>query len=170
MHINWKPHFITFFFRCFKFRTFIVNERFYTFSNLAEFSYLIHLKMIITVFLHLSLVQSLLKPLRRILTKMRNFKLIFRSLWTFGISNTFFFRNHFINLCHHEEDFGIKIMSYNFFATSHGKSVCDGIGALAKRTARKASLKGVTILTSEQMYNYLNDNVAGIRCIHLLIL
>ena len=61
-------------------------------------------------------------------------------------------------------------MSYNFFATSHGKSACDGIGAVAKCTARKASLQGVTILTPEQMYNYLNDNVTGIRCIHLLIL
>ena len=58
------------------------------FSNLAEFGYLIHLKNDNNWFLHFSLLQSPLKPFRRILTKIRKFKLIFRSLWTFGISNT----------------------------------------------------------------------------------
>lgn len=33
----------------------------------------------------------------------------------------------FLNLCHHEVDFGITV-TWSFFATSHGKSPCDGIG------------------------------------------
>ena len=38
---------------------------------------------------------------------------------------------NFINLCH-KEDFGF-FAEWNFFATSHGKSVCDRIGGTAKR-------------------------------------
>ena len=33
---------------------------------------------------------------------------------------------NFLNLCYHEEDFGVKA-EWHFFATSHGKSPCDGI-------------------------------------------
>ena len=47
---------------------------------------------------------------------------------------------HFLNLCHHVSDFGISC-EWNFFATSHGKSPCDGIGRTVKRLAAKASLQ-----------------------------
>lgn len=73
------------------------------------------------------------------------------------------FRNHFSNLCYHEREFGLKIISYNFFATSHGKSACDGIGAVIKRTVRKASKQGVQILNAEQMYGYLSTKETNIR-------
>lgn len=39
----------------------------------------------------------------------------------------------------HEEDFELKTEWY-FHSTSHGKSVYDGIGAILKRGARRASL------------------------------
>ena len=53
--------------------------------------------MIKTLFSHFLLLQSPLKPFRRILTKITNFKLIFRSLWTFEISNTFIINTaHFV--------------------------------------------------------------------------
>jgi len=45
-----------------------------------------------------------------------------------------------LNLCHHERDFGLSA-SWSFFATSHGKSPCDGVGGSVKRMTTKASLQ-----------------------------
>ena len=45
----------------------------------------------------------------------------------------------FLNLCKHKEDFGLHA-SWLFFATSHGKSPCDGIRGTIKRLTAKASL------------------------------
>ena len=36
-------------------------------------------------------------------------------------------RKNFLNLLNHKVDFNIKA-EWNFFATSHGKSPCDGLG------------------------------------------
>ncbi|XP_066934504.1 uncharacterized protein [Clytia hemisphaerica] len=47
---------------------------------------------------------------------------------------------NFMNLCHHQEDFGIDA-EWIFFATSHGKSPCDGIGGFVKRHVAKRSLQ-----------------------------
>ena len=44
-------------------------------------------------------------------------------------------------MCCHEKDFGIKVGTYNFFATSHGKNSCDGIGGTFKRTAVRHCLR-----------------------------
>ena len=44
-----------------------------------------------------------------------------------------------VNLIHHEEDFGIKA-DWSFYATAHGKSTSDVIGALLKRKAARNSL------------------------------
>ena len=49
-------------------------------------------------------------------------------------------RKNFINLCHHVVDFGIPA-EWHYFATSHGKSACDGVGGTVKRMAAKASLQ-----------------------------
>ena len=50
---------------------------------------------------------------------------------------------HSINLCHHFHDFSIEC-TWNFFATSHGKSPCDGIGGTVKRLTSQASLQCLT--------------------------
>ena len=47
---------------------------------------------------------------------------------------------NFLNLCFHKEDFGVEA-EWVFFATSHGKSPCDGIGGAVKRHAAKRSLQ-----------------------------
>ena len=47
---------------------------------------------------------------------------------------------NFLNLCFHKEDYGIDA-EWIFFATSHGKSPCDGIGGAVKRHAAKRSLQ-----------------------------
>ena len=45
-----------------------------------------------------------------------------------------------LNLCNHESDFGMPA-EWHFFATSHGKGPCDGIGGTVKRLATRASLQ-----------------------------
>ena len=45
-----------------------------------------------------------------------------------------------LDLCEHEKDFGMKA-SLSFFATSHGKSPCDGIGGTVKRSTAMESLR-----------------------------
>ena len=49
------------------------------------------------------------------------------------------FKN-FLNLCLHKEDFSIKA-EWIFFATSHRKSLCGGIGGVVKCHAAKRSLQ-----------------------------
>ena len=46
---------------------------------------------------------------------------------------------NFANLCNHQKDFGLDA-KWNFFATSHGKQPCDGIGGTMKRIVAKESL------------------------------
>ena len=43
------------------------------------------------------------------------------------------------NLIFHQEDFHVQA-EWNFFATSHGKNACDGVGGTIKRLAAHASL------------------------------
>lgn len=71
------------------------------------------------------------------------------------------------NLLHHESDYGIKA-SWNFFATSHGKNTCDGIGGTVKRLARRHSLQQVSsghILTPAQLYEWTVENISGIKAL-----
>ena len=51
-------------------------------------------------------------------------------------------KNHknFINLCHNQQDFNMDA-EWIFFATSHGKSPCDGAGGFAKCYVAKHSLQ-----------------------------
>ena len=67
------------------------------------------------------------------------------------------FKN-FINLCHHELDHGIKA-EWHFFASSHGKSPCDGIGGTTKRLVARASLQAT------ETYQILSPN----KCLNGLI-
>ena len=39
-----------------------------------------------------------------------------------------------MNLCYHKEGFGVQA-EWHFYATSHGKGQCDGIGGTVKRLA-----------------------------------
>ena len=76
---------------------------------------------------------------------------------------------HFLNLCHHQEDFGIGCQ-WNFFATSHGKSPCDGIGGTVKRVTAKASLQRSMedqILNAKLMFEYCDQEILGIEFFYL---
>lgn len=68
------------------------------------------------------------------------------------------YKNHknFTNLLQHKEDFGIAA-EWHFFATSHRKSACDGIGGTVKRLAAWASLQAVDknhILTPSDLFSW----------------
>ena len=51
-----------------------------------------------------------------------------------GATSQYKNRKNFLNLCHHEMDFGVKA-EWKFSATSHGKGACDGLGGTVKRLA-----------------------------------
>ena len=64
-------------------------------------------------------------------------------------------RKNFANLCCHEQDFEMSA-EWHFFATSHGKGPCDGVGGTVKRLAARASLQRLyedQILTPRQLFD-----------------
>jgi len=70
-----------------------------------------------------------------------------------------------INLCHNEVDFGVKA-DWSFFATSHGKSACDGIGGTVKRLATRASLQrplDSQILMPLDLFKFCDSQIKGIQ-------
>ena len=76
------------------------------------------------------------------------------------------FKN-FSNLTFHNEEFGIAA-EWHFFATSHGKSPCDGVGGTVKREVARASLQATTsgfLLTPEDLYKWCQQHISGIKFI-----
>jgi hypothetical protein len=71
---------------------------------------------------------------------------------------------NFINICLHEKDFDVKCI-WSFFATSHGKSPCDGLGGTLKRLTARASLQRTLsnqIITARQVFEYCKEEIKGI--------
>jgi len=65
-------------------------------------------------------------------------------------------KSNFLNLAYHLDDFGIDA-EWHFFATSHGKSPCDGVGGTVKRLAARASLQRPRdnhIMTPRALYDW----------------
>ncbi|GBL84422.1 hypothetical protein AVEN_66656-1 [Araneus ventricosus] len=76
---------------------------------------------------------------------------------------------NFVNLCLHEKDFKLKAQ-WSFFATSHGKTECDGIGGTVKRLARKQSLQqhlDRPITTTNELFEFCKVNIANITFQHI---
>lgn len=74
-------------------------------------------------------------------------------------------RKNFLNICLHKNDFGIDA-EWHFFATSHGKNACDGLGGTVKRLATKASLQrpyDQQIMTPYQLFEFANVHIPGIE-------
>ncbi len=68
------------------------------------------------------------------------------------------------NLCLHEEDFGCPA-EWHFFATSHGKGPCDGIGGTVKRLAARASLQkpySDQIMTARDLFHFTTENIPSV--------
>lgn len=70
-----------------------------------------------------------------------------------------------MNLCLHEKNFQLKAQ-WSFFATSHGKTECDGIGSTVKRLARKESLQRHLkrqIITTNDLFDFCKKNIKNIN-------
>ena len=64
--------------------------------------------------------------------------------------------NNMTNLSLHEQDFGIKAV-WTFTSSGHGKSPCDGLGAVIKSSARKYLLKHgpeMAFSSAKDFYNF----------------
>lgn len=86
-----------------------------------------------------------------------------------GASSQYKNKKNFINICYHKTDFGVDC-EWNFFASSHGKNACDGIGGTTKRAVARASLQrpySNQILTPEEMYRFCSENISGIQFIYV---
>ena len=62
-------------------------------------------------------------------------------------------KSNFLNLLLHKKDFSVEA-EWHFFATSHGKGACDGIGGCVKRNAYRACLQDNTIVTVPKLYEW----------------
>ena len=85
--------------------------------------------------------------------------------WSDGAAGQYKNCKNFQNLLKHEEDFGVAA-EWHFFATSHGKSPCDGIGGTVKRLARSASLQATVsghIVTPNQLFDWANAHIPGVQ-------
>ena len=72
---------------------------------------------------------------------------------------------HFLNLCHHKEDFGVEA-EWHFFATSHGKGASDGVGGTIKREAAKESLRRAAdkqILTAFDLFQFAKTQLSSMN-------
>jgi hypothetical protein len=72
-------------------------------------------------------------------------------------------KSSFIKLCHHNTGFGINAEWYFFFASSHGKGPCDGVGGTIKRLATLPSLHDHQILTTAQLYSWAKEHIPSIH-------
>ena len=89
--------------------------------------------------------------------------------FTDGCAGQYKNRYNFINLAYHKYDFDGIVAEWHFFATSHGKNACDGIGGTCKRCAWKASLQRHStnqILTAIDFFNYCNSHLKSIKCFY----
>lgn len=85
-----------------------------------------------------------------------------------GAASQYKNKSNFLNLCHHSADFSVKA-EWNFFASSHGKNACDGVGGSVKRLAAQASLRMVyndQIMTPRQLYDWAKENIKNIDFIY----
>lgn len=79
-----------------------------------------------------------------------------------GAASQYKNKYNFINLLKHEEDFGVKA-EWHFFATSHGKGACDGIGGTVKRHAYRSTLQSKDITSPKLLCDWAKGFFKNIR-------
>lgn len=70
-----------------------------------------------------------------------------------------------VNLMHHDKDFGVAA-EWHCHATAHGKGASDGVGAVFKREAARASLlckPNNAIISFEKLVDWAKQNSKNIR-------
>lgn len=89
--------------------------------------------------------------------------------FTDGSGSQYKNKKNFVNVCHHAKDFGMQA-EWNFFASSHGKNACDGVGATTKREITKISLRRPytnQILTPKDMFECCSEKFSGIAYLYV---
>ena len=110
----------------------------------------------VAVFSFLKVVIPYLRAMHTSLKKVIHF--------TDGAASQYKNCKNFTNLLFRKENFGVE-GEWHFFATSHGKGPCDGIGGTIKRLARRASLQNeITIQTPLALFLWCNSNIENIKC------
>ena len=74
-------------------------------------------------------------------------------------------KKNFVNLAFHMQDFNLEA-EWHFFATSHGKGPCDGLGGTIKHEAARASLQRPLegqIQTALQLYEWAKEAIPSIQ-------
>jgi hypothetical protein len=69
------------------------------------------------------------------------------------------------NITCHNEDFGVPA-EWHFFATSHGKTACDGVGGTLKMLAAKASFQrpyNDQTMTPHQLYKWAQSSIHNLN-------
>ena len=82
-----------------------------------------------------------------------------------GCTNKYKNYKNMLNLCHHEEDLKLQV-SWNFFATSNGESVCDGLGGTVDRLTVNAGLQRPAsdqLLNVHDMLNFCRVAMENIK-------
>ena len=85
--------------------------------------------------------------------------------FTDGASSQYKNRKNFVNLAFHMWDSNLEA-EWHFFATSHGKGPCDGLGGPIKREAVRASLQRPLegqIQTAFQLYEWAKEAIPSIQ-------
>lgn len=78
-------------------------------------------------------------------------------LFSDGASAHFKNNINIFNLIHHKVDFGLEAC-WTFTATGHGKSAGDGVGAVLKSTARRATLsKNILLSNAKDFFEFSRE-------------
>ena len=75
----------------------------------------------------------------------------------------------FQTICHHESDFGVSC-DWIFFAISHVKCPCDGLGGTTKRLTTRASLQWIIdnqITFAKEMFQFCTLEIQGIEFVFI---
>lgn len=112
-------------------------------------------------------VHFVLKVIELILSDLKNNmpNLASINFFTDGCAAQYKNRKTLFNLCQLEMEYQLKLV-WNFHATSHGKSACDGIGGTVKRLTATESLKRPykkQILTAKDMFDFCKENIPTIE-------
>lgn len=77
-----------------------------------------------------------------------------------GAASQYKNKKNFFELCQHKKEYDF-IVEWHFFATSHGKGPCDGIGGIFKRNATRASLQRKfknQIRNAKELFDWATQN------------
>lgn len=89
------------------------------------------------------------------------------TIFTDGCTAQFKSKYMMSNLCYFQQDFNLQC-EWNFFATSHGKGVVDGIGATVKRAVwQKVRNREVVVASAEDFYNCANTSLQGVTVLYV---